>query len=194
MNLSKRHAEAGRTSVCESYFFFPDVPCHVEGAAPGNGAEEQKASGSCRETQHPIRKHVHCFPTARGQPGSQRATKLGRPHVAREETHSTWRWFLPLPANPEVTGKQNASDSRQHGSSGVGATYAAVFPGRSPHLNKWNAQSHSHANGLVRIRCLDGDIRKLHVSGCVWASERHARWQHYPRPRGQHLSPNRRVL
>jgi len=46
----------------------------VSPAAPGKCEEEEKASGACREMSHTIRKRDQCFPTARGQAKSQRAS------------------------------------------------------------------------------------------------------------------------
>jgi len=47
-----------------------------------------------KATQHSTQKWDQCFPTAGLQDKSQRASKLGKLHGARQQTPSTWRWFL----------------------------------------------------------------------------------------------------
>jgi hypothetical protein len=128
----------------------------------------------------------------RGQAEGQRASKLGRLHGARQQAPSTWRWVL-----------HSASDLSSHGRTscprqpetrtirGGGYVCDCIVRVRRSISAKWDAQAHSQGFGLVRIRCLDGDIRKAHVSGHVRVSERHARWHHYPRPCVHRLPPSR---
>ena len=89
MPLPKRHAEAGRVSLYEGYSQISDVAGPFEGFEAGHGAEEEEASGACRETQHHIGKQGQTFPTARGQALNQRGSKLGRLDAACRQAPST---------------------------------------------------------------------------------------------------------
>ena len=64
--LLKHHAEAGRVSLYKGYFYFTGFAGPSQGAAAGNDAEDEEASGACWERQHHIRKLDQSFPTARG--------------------------------------------------------------------------------------------------------------------------------
>jgi hypothetical protein len=75
--LPKQHAEAGRVSLYEGYFYFTGFAEPSKGVEIVNGAEEEEASGACWETQYHIRKPEQSFQITRGQAKSQRASKLG---------------------------------------------------------------------------------------------------------------------
>jgi hypothetical protein len=64
--LPNNHAEAGRVSLYEGYFYFTGFADHSQGVQADNGAEEE-ASGARWETQHHIRERDQIFPTTRGQ-------------------------------------------------------------------------------------------------------------------------------
>jgi len=91
--LPKHHAEAGRVSLYEGYFYFTGFAGPSQGVEAGSGAEEEEGSGACWGTQHHIGKQDQSFPTTRGQAKSQRASKLGRLDGARPGAGS-----VPLPA------------------------------------------------------------------------------------------------
>ena len=67
MPLWKSHAEVGRASLYEGYFYFTGFADPSQGIEAGHGAEEEEVSGACWEAQHHIRKRDQSLPTARGQ-------------------------------------------------------------------------------------------------------------------------------
>jgi len=58
--LLKHHAETGRVSLYEGYFYFTRFAGPSQGVEVGNGAEKE-ASGACWETQHHNRKRDQSY-------------------------------------------------------------------------------------------------------------------------------------
>jgi len=156
--LPKHHAEAGRVSLYEGYFYFTGFASPSQGVETGNGAEEEEASGACWETQHHIRKRDQSFPTASGQAKSQRARNLGRPYGDCQQAPSTWRWV-----------RASARELNSHGRTiccwqpanrtfrGKGNIRGCIGRARRPVSAKWVAQAHSHGFGPIRTLCVNGD-------------------------------------
>jgi len=54
--LPTQHAEAGRVSLYEGYFYFTAGAGPPQGVEVGHVPEEEEASGVCKEPQRHIRK------------------------------------------------------------------------------------------------------------------------------------------
>ena len=158
MLLPKHHAEAGRVSLYEDYFYYAGFAGRCQGVEAGNDAEGEEASGACWETQHHIRKRYQSFPTARGLAESQRASKLGRLYGARQHAPSTWRWVHA--SARELNSHGRTSYIRQPATrtiQGRGNLRGSIGRARRPVSAKWAAQAHSHGLGPIRTRCLNED-------------------------------------
>ena len=140
MLLPKHHAEGGRVSLYEGYFYFTGFASPSQGVEFSNGAEEEEASGACWEMQH-IRKQDQSFPTAHRQAKAKELASSGDSMGPANRCPAPGTGSVSLPANSTVTGEQAAASSQQPAASNTdhpeeGQRKQLYWPGSSPRLSQ----------------------------------------------------------
>ena len=154
MLLLKHHAEAGRVSLYEGYFYFTGFASPSQGVEAKNGMEEEEVSSACWKMQHHIRKRDQSFPATRGHD----LASSGNSMEPANRRPAPGTGSVPLPATSAVTGEQ--AGCRQPATRtipGRGNIRACIGRAHRPISAKWAAQVHSHGFGPIRTRCLNGD-------------------------------------